>query len=73
VFIVWITVGFFEGFRPIRSISRIAIQVGAEDDRSAAAARVLYRPIARCSKNAWDPVNKIYDYKKFVQYRKTIQ
>ena len=83
VFLVWVTVGFFEGYQPDSVNFPTAIQVGAEmtDQPRRRGFFVVDRSLLE---DAWIapqydvnnnllPNTGIYDFKKFVQYRKTVQ
>ena len=83
VFLVWVTVGFFEGYQPDSVNFPNAVQIGAEmtDQTRRRGFFVVDRSLLE---DAWIapqydvnnnllPNTGIYDFKKFVQYRKTVQ
>jgi len=72
VFIVWISVGFFEGYQPDPVNSPGVIQVGAQmaDQPPRRGFFIVDRTLLE---DAWNPTTGTYDFRKFVQYRKTIQ
>ena len=80
VFLVWITVGFFEAYQPNSvnpAIDPSVIQIGAEmtDQTRRRGFFVVDRSVLE---DAWvpdltNPQNGYFDYSKFIQYRKTIQ
>jgi hypothetical protein len=72
VFAVWMTVGFFEGYRPDPVNNPDAVQIGAEmaDQTRRRGFFVVDRSVLE---DAWNPTTGTYDFHKFIQYRKTIQ
>jgi hypothetical protein len=77
VFLVWVTVGFFEAFQPNPTTSPAVIQIGAEmtDQPRRRGFFVVDRSMLE---DAWvpdlnNPQNGYFDYSKFIQYRKTLQ
>jgi hypothetical protein len=71
VFAVWMTVGFFEGYRPDPTNPNL-VQIGAEmtDQTRRRGFFVVDRSVLE---DAWNQNTGTYDFRKFVQYRKTIQ
>jgi hypothetical protein len=72
VFIVWMTVGFFDGYYPDQAGYPTAVQIGAEmtDQPRRRGFFVIDRSLLE---DAYDVQTGSFDVKKFVQYRKTIQ
>ena len=72
VFIVWITIGFFEGFQYDAVNTPNLIQVGAEmtDQTRRRGFFIVDRSVLE---DAWNATTGTYDFRKFVQYRKIIQ
>ena len=74
VFIVWITVGFFDGYQPDAVNFPSVIQVGSEMDPTGNSRRRGFFIVDRTLlEDAWNPTTGTYDFRKFVQYRKTVQ
>jgi hypothetical protein len=72
VFIVWITIGFFEGYQYDAVNTPGLIQIGAEmtDQTRRRGFFVVDRTMLE---DAWNATTGTYDFRKFVQYRKIIQ
>jgi hypothetical protein len=72
VFAVWLTVGFFEGYKPDPVNNPNVVQIGAEmtDQTRRRGFYVVDRSVLE---DAWNSTTGTYDFHKFIQYRKTIQ
>jgi len=72
VFIVWLTVGFFEANQPDPVNNPGVVQIGAEmtDQTRRRGFFIVDRSLLE---DAWNPAAQTYDFRKFIQYRKTIQ
>ncbi|MGQ0636257.1 MAG: hypothetical protein ACT4QC_16710 [Planctomycetaceae bacterium] len=79
VFVVWITVGFFDSYRPfdldpVTYPNPAVVQIGAELPAVDAPRRRGFFIVDRTMlENAYDATAGTYDFRKFVQYRKTIE
>ena len=77
VFLVWISVGFFEAYQPDPVNNPGVVQIGAEMTDQARR-RGFFVVDRSMLEDAWvpdlnNPANGYYDYSKFIQYRKTLQ
>jgi hypothetical protein len=72
VFAVWVTVGFFQGYQPDPVNNPDVIQIGAEmtDQPRRRGFFVIDRSLLE---DAYDQATGTFDWRKFVQYRKTVQ
>jgi hypothetical protein len=72
VFLVWISVGFFEGYQPDPVNNPGVVQIGAQmtDQKVRRGFFLVDRTLLE---DAWSPTMGTYDFRKFVQYRKTLQ
>lgn len=76
VFLVWVSVGFFEAYQPDPNNPAV-VQIGAEMTDQARR-RGFFVVDRSMLEDAWvpdftNPANGYFDYSKFIQYRKTLQ
>jgi hypothetical protein len=71
VFLVWISVGFFDSWQPVAAEPEV-VQIGAEmtDQPRRRGFFVVDRSLLE---DAYDVNTGTFDFRKFVQYRKTVQ
>src|SRR5262249_14730684 len=80
VFLIWITVGFFDSYQPDPTNANV-VQIGAEmtDQRRRRGFFVVDRTLLEdatvpaTTNSAGQTIPANYDFRKFIQYRKTIQ
>jgi hypothetical protein len=71
VFIVWITIGFFDGLQDPANPG--VTQIGSEISTPATRRRGFFIVDRSLLEDAWNSTTGTYDFRKFVQYRKILQ
>jgi hypothetical protein len=72
VFIVWVTIGFFEGFQPDPA-NLSTVQIGQEMSTPATRRRKFFIVDRSQLEDAWNSTTGTYDFHKFITYEKMLQ